>query len=751
MENLTGGRSGLELRSGKISKVGSTRRIQELNGMMHAHRPSVDIFRSQVYTKVFRETEGQPQIRRRYKAAAELFRTSVPVIYDHERLAGWASSRIRGVQFPVERHADWLADELDELPVRPYDPFLIDEHDKEILRSDILPYWKDKTPTALWKNYSTEEDLMNLTLGGLADVSNYISTYGDHFVPDIKSVLEGGFKAKYDLAEKMLGELDPLDPDSIDKREFYSDIMEVLLAVKTFAENYADAASERAESTEDPERKKELQKMAECLRHVPWNPARDFYEAMEVTWLIYCLIYMEEQPPALTYGRVDQFLYPYYKQGIEDGTLTPELAMEFIEELYIKTTACANFQSTGVAYYFGGYYPYPHLDVGGLDAGRHDASNDLSILFLRAMRHVKTTGPTVCLLLHQKTPDELLYEAIKLSAEGMGHPSYFDAETMYNMLRGRGSGPDGRSVYTEKEILEGGCSIGCVEPGVAGKQFGHTDAVMINIADAAILALTNGVKPEGTDGFGGGRMISFDSGDISTYETFEDYLSAVRDQITWAIHKAHSNALVIQRNYRDNFQLPLYSALVDGGIEKGIDVGSGSARCMVGPCMAFIGFATLVDSLAAVKKVIYEDKACSITELRDALNANFEGYSELREKLQSAPHYGNDDDYADSLAVEVWDHFAKTVRALKNNFGQYIDPAVQMVQANVGFGAMTGATPNGRLSGEPLSDCMSASQQADTNGPTAAARSYSKLDYPLYTNGTLLNMWLTRNELVETD
>lgn len=751
MGKSTGGQLGLEMRSGKISKVGSTKRIQELNGMMHAERPSVDIFRSKIFTKVYKETEGEPSIRRRYKAVAELFRSTEPIICDYERLAGWASSKIRGVQIPIERHAHWLADELDELPTRAYDPFLIADEDKEILRTEIIPYWKDKTPTAIWEKYVSKEEAQNLTMGGFADVSNYLSTYGDHFVPDIKSILEGGFKVKYELAKKCLEELDPLDHESIDKREFYKGIMDVLLSVKDFAENYAAAAEGKAKKTNEPARKEELIAMAHCLRNVPWNPATNFYEAMEVTWLMYCLIYTEEQPPALTYGRIDQFLYPYYKMGIEDGTLTPELAMEFIEELYIKTTACANFQSTAVAYYFGGYYPYPHLDVGGLNGNRQDASNDLSYLFLRAMRYVKTTGPTVCLVLHQKTPDELLSEAIKLSAEGMGHPSYFDAETMFNMLRGRAAGMDGPSRYSEKDILEGGCSIGCVEPGVAGKQYGHTDAVMINIADAAIMALTGGIKPENTDGYGAGKLISFDSGDVSQYNAFDDYLLAVEEQIKWAIHEAHRNSLIIQKNYRDYFQLPLYSVVIENGIEQGIDIGSGSAKCMVGPCMAFIGYATLVDSLAAVKKVIFEDKAYTIQDLKVAIEKNFEGYEDLRIKLQNAPHYGNDDDYVDNLAVEIWNYFAITVRKLKNIFGQYIDPAVQMVQANVGFGALTGATPNGRLAGEPLSDCMSASQQADINGPTAAARSYSKLDYPLYTNGTLLNMWLSRSELVEAD
>ncbi len=747
----SGGQLGLDLRSGKVTMVGSTRRIQQLNGMMHAKRPSVDIHRSQVYTKVFKETEGQPQIRRRYKAAAELFRTATPVIYDHEMLAGWAASVIRGVQIPIERHADWLADELDILDSRTYDPFEITEEDKEILRKDIIPYWKDKTAASYWRAYVSDEEAMNMTSSGFSDVTNYLTTYGDHFAPDIESVLKTGLKGRYETAKKQLESLDPLDPDSIDKKEFYQDIMEVLLAVKTFAENYAEAAEKKAHETADKTRAHELMDMAACIRNVPWNPAESFYEAIETTWLMYCLIYMEEQPPALTLGRADQYLWPYYEKDIREGNITPEQAMEYIEELYIKITACPYFMSSGLAYYFGGYYPYPHLDVGGLNVYRQDASNELSYLFLRAMRHVKTTGPTVSLLLHQKTSDDLLAEAVKLAAEGMGHPSFFDVETMNNMLRGRGGGPEGKSLYTEEEILKSGCTLGCVEPGVAGKQFGHTDASIVNIAYASILALTNGIKPEKTEGYGAGKRISIKTGDVEEFKTFDAYMSAVKKHIEHGIHMAHKNAIIIQRIYRDKFQLPLFSAVNSGGIEKGIDIGSGSAKCMIGPCIQFIGFATLIDSLSAVKKVVFDDQECTLNALKTAIENNFDGYDALRNKLCEVPHYGNDDDYADSLAVEIWDYFATTVKKLKNNFGNYIDPAVQMVQANVGFGALTGATPNGRLSGEPLSDCMSASQQADVKGTTAAARSYGKLNYPLYSNGTLLNMWISGTELVEAN
>lgn len=748
MSESTGAKLGLEIRDGKIAKVGSTKRIQELNGMLHAERPNGDIFRARVLTKVYKETEGQPQIRRRYKASAELYRSMKPAIYDYERLAGWPASRIRGVQIAIEMHAHWLADDLDNMETRPYDPFQISEADKKELREELIPYWKDKTLTSLWAHYVPEDEAMKAQAGGFSDVVNYITSHGSHFLPDYPYLMEHGFKGQYETVQKCLAELDEHDPANIDKKEFYQGLIEVLLGIKQMAENYADAAAEKAKQEQDPVRRQELLAMEECMRRVPWNPPRNFYEAIEVVWLIFCMLFVEGAGPSVTYGRFDQYMYPFYKKGIEDGTLTPELAMEFIEELYIKTTSNPWFQSTDLAYYFGGYYRYPHIDVGGLDKNRRDASNELSYLCLRAMRYVKTTAPSVSLLLHQKTPDDLLLEAVKLSAEGMGHPSFFNVESLIGMLENRGGGLYGKSPYTQEQILEWGSPIGCVEPGVMGYQFGHTDSCIINVGYAPTLVLTHGIKPEGVDGYGSGKMLSFDSGDLSQYKTYEDYKNAVKDQVEWAIKNAHRLAIIGEKILAEQFQLPTYTLLLRGAVEKGVDAASGGAFCNIGPTVQVVGFGTLADSLAAVKKVVYDDKEYTIDDLKAAIDANFAGYEDLRAKLIAAPKYGNDDDYVDDDAADLWQFFANTTRGLKNYRGAYCDPAVQMVQAHIGFGAMTGPTPNGRLAGQPLADTMSATQQADTHGPTFAARSYGKLNYPIYSNGTLLNMWISNSELI---
>lgn len=748
--NATAGAAlGNELRAGTVAQVGSTKRIQALNGMLHANRPNVDITRARAYTKIYKQTEGMPSLMRRYKASAEVYWTLSDNVYDHEQLVGWPTQKIRGANFAIELHAHWLAEDLPNLRERTYDPFDITDEDYRELEEELLPYWKDKTMAVQWGHYVSQREWNRGQFGGVSDVSNYLCANGSHFIPAWTDVIQHGFVKYYEKAQRLLEALDPNDPESIDKRIFYTGILEVLEAIRDWGERLSAACARRAREEKDPVRKQELENMAAMMKRVPWGPATSFHDACETAWAVCFFLFVEGAGPSITWGRFDQYMYPYYKEDIEKGSLTPEKAMELIEELYVRVTSNVWFQSTQMAYIFGGYYRYPHLDVGGLDENGRDASNELSYLCLRAMRYAKTTSPAVSLLLHQKTPDSLLYEACELAAEGMGHPSFFNCEGLYSMLEHRAGGLEGYSHYTRKDILKFGSPIGCVEPGAEGLQYGHTDSGIINVAGAALMAVTNGVMPEESDNMFAGKLLTFESGAPGSFRTFEAFYDAVKAQIKYAIDEAHANLLICEKLLAEQFNLPTFTVLLEGALEKGKDATAGGAKVNVGPTMNMCGFGTMVDSVAAIKKVVFEDRAATLEEVCAACMQNFVGYEDLRTKLQAAPKYGNDDDFADAIAADLWKWFSTCTMRLKMYRGHYCDAAVQMVQSNVGYGAMTGATPNGRLAGMPLSDTMSATQQADTHGPTAAARSYGKLDFPAYTNGTLLNMWISQSELIE--
>ena len=718
--------------------------------MLHANRPNVDITRARAYTKVYRATEGMPSLMRRYKASAEVYRTLTDNVYDYEQLVGWPTKRIRGANFAIELHAHWLADDLPNLRDRTYDPFEITDEDYKELEEDLLPYWKDKTMAVQWGHYVSKEEWNRGQFGGVSDVSNYLCANGSHFIPAWTDVIQHGFVKYYEKAKALLAALDPNDPASIDKKIFYTGIIEVLEAIRDWGERMSTACARKAAQEKDPRPQAGAGEhgrhdAAGTLGPLPppsTTPVRPPGRcASSSLW--------KGAGPSITWGRFDQYMYPYYKADIEKGILTPEKAMELIEELYIRVTSNVWFQSTQMAYIFGGYYRYPHLDVGGLDENGKDASNELSYLCLRAMRYAKTTSPAVSILLHQKTPDSLLYEACELAAEGMGHPSFFNCEGLYAMLEHRAGGLEGYSNYTRKDILKFGSPIGCVEPGAEGLQYGHTDSGIINVAGAALMAVTNGIMPEGTDNMFAGKLLTYESGAPETFETFDQFYAAVKAQIKYASDEAHANLLVCEKLLAEQFNLPTFTVLLEGALEKAKDATAGGAKVNVGPTMNMSGFGTMVDSVAAIKKVVYTDHKATLAQVRDACMANFQGYEDLRIQLQAAPKYGNDDDFADDIAADLWEWFAQCTMGLKMYRGHYCDAAVQMVQSNVGYGAMTGATPNGRLAGMPLSDTMSATQQADTHGPTAAARSYGKLDFPVYTNGTLLNMWISQSELME--
>ena len=392
---------GNELRAGTVAKVGSTKRIQELNGMLHSNRPNVDITRARAYTKVYRETEGMPSMLRRYKASAEVYRSLSDNVYDYEQLVGWPTKRIRGANFAIELHAHWLADDLPNLRGRTYDPFEITDEDYRELEEDLLPYWKEKTMAVQWGHYVDPKEWDRAQFGGVSDVSNYLCANGSHFIPSWTDVIEHGFVKYYEKAKALRAALDPNDPESVDKRIFYNGIIEVLEAIREWGERMSAACARKAAQETDPVRKQELEKMAEMMTRVPWGPATSFYDACETAWAVCFFLFVEGAGPSITWGRFDQYMYPYYKADIEKGILTPESAMELIEELYVRVTSNVWFQSTQMAYIFGGYYRYPHLDVGGLDEKGKDASNELSYLCLRAMRYAKTTSPAVSLMLHQ--------------------------------------------------------------------------------------------------------------------------------------------------------------------------------------------------------------------------------------------------------------------------------------------------------------------------------------------------------------
>jgi pyruvate-formate lyase len=744
---MVGSKTSMEWRDNITAEVGGTERIKKLNRLLHSFRPSLDLHRTRCFTKVYKELEGCTEKRKMYFAMAETIATLPVVIYEHERILGWQGKKPRAENFSIEQHAHWMINELDTIPTREYDPWEISEEEKKELKEIHLPYWAGRTLVAKWVKRVPSPD--KLQGSGIADCTNYIHNLGSHFLPDFPELLKIGFKGYYEKARVALENLDPNDPVSVvDKKDFYEGIIAVLEAIKKLAERYSNEAAERAKAEKNLVRKKELEKASVVLSHVPWNPATTFYEGLQTVWFTQMLLSIDGTGPGNSLGRFDQYMYPLYKADIEAGRLNKDLGREMLEELYIKITNILALTTFQLAFYVGGYYRFQQLTVGGVDRYGNDASNEVSHLALQAMREVHTTAPSVALMLHPKTSDNLLYEAIMLASQGLGHPSFFNVETMWQMLMGRAAGLHGVSKYTFDEIRTGGVMIGCVEPGVQGMQYGHTDSAMMNFSGILSLVLNNGVKPTKALGWGNGLQCGPKTGDPRDFKTFEEFFDAFKKQISYAIRELHAHMAVAEKIRAEEHYKPVYTIVTKGAIECGLDVEEGGAPIMVGPVTAVLGTADVANSLYNIKTMVYEKKEITMDELCKALDANFEGYELLREKLRNSPKYGNDLDEPDFLAREVLDFYAEETKKFKTYRGHYMDPSIQMVQANVGFGKLTWAQPNGKKAGVPLADTISAEQQTDKEGPTAALKSYGKLNHAGLTNGTILNMWISKSELV---
>ena len=743
-----GSRVGMELRDGKSAEVGCTDRIKKLSVTLHASRPNLELQRTRVFTEHFKATESESQIRRRYFAMAKVYETLPIFFVEGERLLGWQGSRVRSNNFSIESHAHWLESEFDTFETRKFDPWQITPEDKQELKEIHIPYWRDKTLTSKWRHQVTQPDV--LLYSGYVDASNYISNPGSHFIPDYPQLLSIGYRGYYDKCARILESLDESQPENVSKRDFYEGMMEVCRGIRKYGVNLKNAALAEAARQTAPARKQELEAAAARVEKICWNPPDTFVEALHLVWLNTMMLNVEGSGPCINLGRIDQFLWPYLERDLEAGCLTVFDALEYMEEFNIKCCNIPWLLPANLAVYFGGYYRWAGgYCVGGYDADGNDAVNLLSYLCLRAARETRTTAPSVHVHIGSKTPDAFLRECVKLAAEGMGHPSFFDIESIYKMIPYSAAGPHGINNFSLREIRERACTVGCVEPKLQGYCYGHTNANITNLGNTVSVTLNNGVLPKGCPGYGAGTQIGCATGDPRTFQTFEEFYAAVFRQFQYQIDLCHAHLLVAEKITAEEHQMPLFTMMATGAIEKGVDIAAGGAILNSGPHYMLSGVADLGDSLAAVKKLVYDDKVITMDQLLKALDADFEGYEDIRQLCLNAPKYGNDIDYVDELTARALRDFAEycaTKRCWRA--GNYSDAGIQPTQTNVAMGNMCWVLPNGRKALTPLADTLSAEQHMDVHGPLAALRSYGKIDHTACTNGTILNMWISKNELV---
>lgn len=700
-------------------------RTAKLNNELLAVKPEICIERARLVTDSYRETEAEPMVVRRAKAIAKVLGEMTIFIQRDQLIAGTQASKLRAAPLFPETEALYLKKEIDMFSKREQDRLIVRPEVKRELEEEILPYWKHKNireialaamPEHTRRIVQLEEQIFSVDIHLTGSIGHVLVNYD-------KVLSRGLLDVKEEIEQRIAG-LDLTDPEGGLKLKFYE--AEVILcdAIMGWAERYADEAQRFSRSEEDPRWKQELECIARTCRRVPSSPARDFREAIQSFWFTHLLLYIEQDGLAVSPGRFDQYMYPYYRKSIEENLITKQEAQELLECLWIKFTEIMRAYDYECAKYYAGFSISENVVLGGQDRGGRDATNELSYMCLDAEAHTKLPQPNLGVRIHPTTPDSFIMKAVDVASRGRTKPEFFNDSIGIPVLMSLGVPLDDARDY--------GIS-GCVEA-VPPHCNGMTNAAMSNIGKALELALNDGICRLS------GMQVGPNTGDPRHFRSIDDLKDAFREQVRFYVREMVAAINVIERTHSQYYPLPYFSLVIEDCLERGVDVTAGGARYnYTGP--QAVGLGDVADSLAAIKKLVFEDRELSMEELIDALDSNFEGREPLRQKLiTQAPKWGNDDDYVDDLAREVVRLYCDEVSQYSNTRGGVYRPGVYSVSANVPLGLHVGALPNGKLSRAPLADGVAPVHGCDLKGPTAIAKSVAKLDHEIITNGTILNM-----------
>lgn len=604
--------------------------------------------------------------------------------------------------------------------------FAVDAETMRVYEEKIIPFWQGKSMRHILFREMSQEWKDAYDAGIFTEFMEQRAP--GHTVLDNKIYHKGFLDFKQDI-KKSLESLDfENDPEAYAKQEELKAMLICADAIITFAERHAQKAREMAKIEEDPRRKKELEKIAQVCTHVPAHAPRDFWEALQAYWFVHLGVITELNTwDAFCPGRLDQHLYPFYQKGLAEGTLTEEQARELLQCFWIKFNNHPAPPKVGVtAEESGTYTDFANINNGGLKPDGSDGVNDVTYLILDVIDEMRLLQPSTNIQLSKKNPDRFLKRACQIIRKGWGQPSVFNADVIVEeMLR------QGKSV---EDARQGGTS-GCVETGAFGKE-AYILSGYFNLPKILEITLHNGMDPRT------GKKIGIETGDPTQFSSFEELFEAYKKQLKYFIDIKIKGNNIIERLYANYMPAPFLSIVIDDCIAKGKDYNDGGARYNT-TYIQGVGIGSLTDSMTAIKYHVFDKKNLTMGQLLDALSKNFEGHEKVRQMLlNKTPKYGNDDDYADSIMVMLFNEFYNQVNGRKNTKGGVHRINMLPTTCHVYFGSVIGALPDGRKASEPLSEGISPVQGADRHGPTAVIKSAAKMDH-VRTGGTLLNQKFT--------
>ena len=749
--------------------VKKSERINRLISHLFDKMPEIESDRAVLLTESYKQTEGQPIILRRAKAFEHILENIPITIRPEELIVGSATKAPRGCQVFPEYSYEWLEGEFDTVATRSADPFYISDETKETLKK-VYPYWKGKTTSELATAYMAPAALTAIE-HNIFTPGNYFYNGVGHVTVDYAKVLAVGYKGIIKEAKDALEKLRVGDGDYAKRSQFLNAVIISCEAVCRYAKRYAELARREAAECGDATRKQELLKIAENCSRVPENAATSFHEACQSFWFVQMLLQVESSGHSISPGRFDQYMYPYYIKDLESGKITREEAQEYIDCIWVKLNDLNKCRDAASAEGFAGYSLFQNLIVGGQDIYGRDATNDLSFLCMNATMHVMLPQPSFSVRVWNGTPHEFMLRAGEVTRTGVGLPAYYNDEVIIPSLQNRGLSLEDARDYN---------IIGCVEPQKSGKTDGWHDAAFFNMCRPLEMVFSNGVDK--------GVQIGPQTGDINSFNTFEEFYDAYKAQMNYFIELMVNADNAIDQAHAERCPLPFESAMVADCIGRGKSVQEGGAHYNFTGPQGF-GIANMADALSAVKALVYDTKVITLAELKAALDNNYgkdmdirtaekltkqvagkliengktlnaedikkifvtvsennctaeekAKYQKILDVIEALPKFGNDIPVIDAFARDVAYTYTKPLEQYKNPRGGIFQAGLYPVSANVPLGAQTGATPDGRLANTPVADGVSPAAGRDIKGPTAAANSVSKLDHYIASNGTLFNM-----------
>ncbi|MCL2066530.1 MAG: glycyl radical protein [Treponema sp.] len=697
-------------------------------------KPRVCVERARITTEVYRDNMDQPLAIRRALMYKNVLEKMSIFIEEETLIAGNQASDNRSAPIFPEYAMDWVVAELDEFDKRDGDRFYITEENKQALR-EIAPFWNHNTVKArgLAAMPATAKVFYDL---GIIKAEGNITSGDAHVAVDYDRMLREGLTEYKRRAQAKCEQLDLTDYHNLAKFHFYRAVSIVVDATIAFAKRYAGLAAKMADNETDKKRREELMEMSRILNKVPAAGAESFHEAVQSLWLVHLALQIESNGHSLSYGRMDQFLFPYYDRDIRAGKITEESACELLTNLWLKTFTINKIRSWTHTRFSAGSPLYQNVTIGGQTTDGKDAVNPLSFIILRSVAQTKLPQPNLTVRYHKTLNEKFIKECIEVVRLGFGMPAFNNDEIIIPSFMEKG---------VKKEDAYNYSAIGCVEVAVPGK-WGYrcTGMSFLNFPKSLLIALNDGVD------IASGIKVCEGAGPFTGMKSFDEVMEAwdkiIREFTRQCVIIDSVCDTVLEKDTADI----LCSALCDDCIERGLNLKEGGAVYDFISDLQ-VGIANLADSLSAIKKCVFEDKSITTTELWQALEKNFEGAENerIRELLIAAPKYGNDDDYVDSLVRQAYDIYIDEMKKHRNTrfgrgpIGGLYYAGTSSISANVPQGAGTTATPDGRRAGEPLAEGCSPSHAMDKLGPTAVFKSVAKLPTKEITGGVLLNQKVT--------